>query len=99
MPDYQGEKQTLGEILLSASEITDEFVLDANLLRDEDGYIKRVGRKKKEKLQAVTFTIMLRVQSRFQTISVKPSRTIITGEESRGASKFKHVVAFEPEKL
>ena len=26
MSDYQGEKQTLGEILLSASEITDEFI-------------------------------------------------------------------------
>lgn len=99
IPDYQGEKQTLGEILLSASEIPDEFVLDANdLLRDKGWIYQKGGKKEERKAPSGHVYNYAEGPVTFPDDLSKPSRTIITGEGGRGASRFKHVVVFQPEK-
>jgi DNA (cytosine-5)-methyltransferase 1 len=96
---YSGKKTNLGDILLSPSKIPEEYMLSANDLLREKGWIYQKGAKKEPRKGRDGFTYQYSEGPvTFPDSKIKPSRTIITGEGGSGASRFKHVVIFKPTK-
>lgn len=86
-PDYNGNKVLLGDILESGK-IDKEFFID-DLTRWE--YFK--GAKKEKRVSADGYEYFYSEGAvTFPDPLDKPSRTIITGEGGKSASRFKHVI-------
>ena len=92
--NYQGERRTLGDIVVPASAVPDEyFVYDGQLKRWE--YLK--GAKREPRIDKKTGHEYFYSEGAmaFPDSLDKPSRTILTGEGGAGASRFKHIIQCE----
>ncbi len=88
-PNYEGQFTVLKDLILNG-EVTDEFYIDKNDL-DKWKYLK--GPKKEMRTNAQGFEYNYSEGGMiFPDPLDKPSRTIITGEGGKSASRFKHVI-------
>jgi len=92
--DFRGRRMTLGDVLVPADEVPEEFFVDsASLPRWR--YLK--GSKSEERTNRVTGFKYHYSEGRmaFPDSLDSPSRTILTGEGGSGPSRFKHVIQME----
>lgn len=95
---YDGPQQTLGDVLVPENEIPEEYFVPESQ-REKWEYLK--GSKKEKRTNKTTgfeYSYSEGAMS-FPDATDKPSRTILTGEGGRGASRFKHVVKCEDGRL
>ena len=87
---YKGRRRSLGDVVVDASEVPADFwVPDEQLPRWE--YLK--GSKREERTTRDGFTYWYSEGSMaYPDLLTNPSRTILTGEGGRGASRFKHII-------
>lgn len=91
MPQYDGQYKTLQDILVSEEEVSDEFYLQEDTL-DKWTYLKGAKNEKRYN-KANDFWYNYNEGSMvFPDALDRASRTIITGEGGKSASRFKHVV-------
>lgn len=89
-PVYNGPRKALGDILVPIEEVPEEFFIDDKNLAAWE-YLK--GGKKEERTTSTGFAYTYSEGPvAFPDPLDKPSRTILTGEGGRGASRTKHVV-------
>jgi DNA (cytosine-5)-methyltransferase 1 len=94
---YSGKFINLGDILLKEEKIPTEFFISKNEL-DKWKYLK--GSKKAERTTKAGHKYLYSEGSvTFPDALDRASRTIVTGEGGRGASRFKHVVETKSGKL
>lgn len=88
---FEGERRTLGDVLVPASEVPEEFYVPQDKL-ERWRYLK--GSKSEERINKQTgFKYHYSEGSMaFPDLLENPSRTILTGEGGAGASRFKHIV-------
>ena len=88
---YDGARKALGDVLIPLDEVPEEFFIEPEQLPKWE-YLK--GSKREERTNKKTgFTYWYSEgQMAFPDATDKPSRTILTGEGGRGASRFKHVI-------
>ena len=87
---YEGERRTLGDVLVPAADVPGEFWIDeAQLPRWE--YLKGAKREKRTARNGHEYYYSEGSMA-FPDLPENPSRTILTGEGGTGASRFKHVV-------
>ena len=88
---YDGARRVLGDVLVDEKDVPDEFFIESDKLPQWE-YLK--GAKHEERTNKKTgFTYTYSEGSMaFPDATDKPSRTILTGEGGRGASRFKHVI-------
>ena len=88
--DFHGERRTLGDVVVNASEVPEEFwVPDGQLPKWE--YLK--GSKREERVAKNGHHYWYSEGSMaYPDLLTNPSRTILTGEGGRGASRFKHII-------
>ena len=91
---YDGARKTLGDILIPLDEVPEEFFIEPEQLPKWE-YLK--GSKREERTNKKTgFTYWYSEgQMAFPDATDRPSRTILTGEGGRSASRFKHVIKCE----
>lgn len=91
---YDGVRKTLGDVLIPLDEVPEEFFIEPEQLPKWE-YLK--GSKREERTNKKTgFTYWYSEgQMAFPDATDRPSRTILTGEGGRGASRFKHVIKCE----
>lgn len=90
LPEYEGPKVTLGDILIDEENVPSDFFINKEKLKEWE-YLK--GAKKEERKTASGHTYYYTEGAMtFPDALDRPSRTIITGEGGMGASRFKHVV-------
>ena len=91
---YDGARKTLGDVLIPLDEVPEEFFIEPEQLSKWE-YLK--GSKREERTNKKTgFTYWYSEgQMAFPDATNRPSRTILTGEGGRGASRFKHVIKCE----
>lgn len=89
--DYQGEHKTLGDVLVHEDAVPEEYYVSKEALKQWE-YLK--GSKSEERVNKVSgFTYHYSEgKMAFPDSLDKPSRTILTGEGGRGASRFKHII-------
>jgi DNA (cytosine-5)-methyltransferase 1 len=88
-PNHEGDFTILRDIIQNG-EVTDEFYIDEN---DLDKWIYLKGPKKEMRKNADGFEYNYSEGGMIFPDSLdKPSRTIITGEGGKSASRFKHVI-------
>lgn len=92
--DYRGERRVLGDVLVPASDVPEEFYICEDKL-GRWRYLK--GSKSEERTNKQTgFKYRYSEGSMaFPDLLTKPSRTILTGEGGAGASRFKHIIQVE----
>lgn len=92
-PDSREDNVTLGDIVFPSSKVGDEFFLTPDSLVAKKGWIYLKGAKREARKGRDGFTYSYNEGPvNFPDPLNKPSRTIITGEGGKGASRFKHVV-------
>lgn len=98
IPNYHGPFQTLGQHLISDSDVPQEYFIDKNSL-EKWQYLK--GAKKEKRINKIAgFEYNYSEGSMVFPDSLdKASRTIITGEGGASPSRFKHVVKTKSGKL
>jgi len=87
---YAGERRVLGDVLVDSSDVPEEYwVPDEQLPRWE--YLK--GAKREERVAKNGHRYWYSEGSMaYPDLLTNPSRTILTGEGGRGASRFKHII-------
>lgn len=89
-PVYDGAHMTLGDVLVDAASVPEEFWIDETKLPSWE-YLK--GGKREERTTAAGYTYTYSEGPvAFPDPVASPSRTILTSEGGRGASRTKHVV-------
>jgi DNA (cytosine-5)-methyltransferase 1 len=87
---YSGKFQNLGDILLKEDKVPSEFFISSQELENWK-YLK--GSKKEERITKTGFKYKYSEGPvTFPDALDRASRTIVTGEGGRGASRFKHVI-------
>lgn len=89
-PMYDGEYRTIGDILVPASEVPEEFFITGDSLKTWE-YLKGGKREARTAKNGHEY-IYSEGPVAFPDPADKPSRTILTSEGGRGASRTKHVV-------
>lgn len=89
-PVYDGEYRTIGDILVPASEVPEEFFITGDSLKTWE-YLKGGKREARTAKNGLEY-IYSEGPVAFPDPADKPSRTILTSEGGRGASRTKHVV-------
>ena len=93
LPVYEGERLSLGQLLLPENEVPDDFFISNEDLPKWQ-YLK--GSKSEVRKSADGYEYKYTEGSMsFPDALDKPSRTIITGEGGNGPSRFKHVILTE----
>lgn len=89
--DYKGPRKTLGDVLVPEAEVPEDFYVPADQLPKWE-YLK--GSKREERTNKATGYKYFYSEGKmaFPDPLDKPSRTILTGEGGKGASRFKHVI-------
>lgn len=93
-PDYKGPFVSLGDILISESDVSDDFFIVES---DIEKWKYAKGGKKEKRINKTTgfeYNYSEGAMA-FPDSLEKPSRTIITGEGGAAPSRFKHVVLTE----
>ena len=89
-PQYSGKFQSLGDILLKEDKVPAEFFISPNELK---GWTYLKGSKKEKRTTKTGYEYNYSEGPvTFPDALDRASRTIVTGEGGRGASRFKHVV-------
>ncbi|WP_027382870.1 DNA (cytosine-5-)-methyltransferase [Epilithonimonas caeni] len=89
-PNYEGKRTLLKDILIPVDEVPQEYFIDESEI-DKWNYLK--GAKKEVRQSADGFSYNYGEGAMiFPDNLESPSRTIITGEGGKSASRFKHVV-------
>lgn len=97
--NYSGELTNLASVLQTPSKIPDVYILDADSLLREKGWIYLKGGKKELRKGTDGFTYRYSEGPvTFPDALDRASRTIVTGEGGSSPSRFKHVVKFKPTK-
>jgi DNA (cytosine-5)-methyltransferase 1 len=87
---YDGERQTLGDVVAKTKTIPVEYWIDDSQL-EKWRYLK--GSKREKRIAANGHEYWYSEgQMACPDLLTKPSRTILTGEGGRGASRFKHLI-------
>ncbi|MBM6696890.1 DNA (cytosine-5-)-methyltransferase [Bifidobacterium pullorum subsp. saeculare] len=89
-PVWNGERVTLGDVLVSADEVPAEFYIDDDKLASWT-YLKGAKKEQRTARTGYEYTYSEGPVA-FPDPLDMPSRTILTGEGGRGASRTKHVV-------
>lgn len=98
-PAYTGENTNLKDILLPASKIPFEYIIDHSSVMKHKGWKYLKGAKDEPREGTDGFVYSYKEGPMvFPDALDKPSRTIITGEGGATPSRFKHVVKFRPTK-
>jgi DNA (cytosine-5)-methyltransferase 1 len=98
-PNHNGEKITLGDVLITPRLVDEQFILSPESLLKEKGWIYLKGGKKEMRKTPQGFEYRYSEGPiTFPDDLSRASRTIITGEGGRSPSRFKHVVTFRPTK-
>ncbi len=88
---YEGERLTLGDVLVDEAEVSEEFFIEPDKLPQWE-YLKGAKREKRVNKQTGFEYTYSEGAMAFPDATDRPSRTILTGEGGRGASRFKHVI-------
>lgn len=92
--DYAGPRRTLGDVLIPEEEVPEAyFVPEEQLPRWE--YLKGSKREPRKDKRTGHEYFYSEGAMAFPDLPENPSRTILTGEGGRGASRFKHIVQCE----
>lgn len=89
-PNYDGPRQTLGDIIADLKDIPNDYFLDEDL--DKWSYLKGAKKEPRKKSNGEVFYYTEGPMS-FPDPLDKPARTIITSEGGKTASRFKHVIS------
>jgi len=90
IPQYSGKFQSLGDILLKEDKVPAEFFISPQELK---GWTYLKGSKKEKRTSKTGYEYNYSEGPvTFPDALDRASRTIVTGEGGRGASRFKHVV-------
>jgi len=90
VPQYRGKYQSLGDILIQEDKVPAEFFISPNELK---GWTYLKGSKKEKRTTKTGYEYNYSEGPvTFPDALDRASRTIVTGEGGRGASRFKHVV-------
>lgn len=89
-PVYHGFRMTLGDVLVPADEVPEEFFIDDGKLPAWE-YLKGAKKEQRTARNGYEYTYSEGPVA-FPDPLDAPSRTILTGEGGRGASRMKHVV-------
>ena len=96
-PNYDGEKTTLGDVLLKPSKIPQEYYISPEDVLKPKGWKYLKGAKKEQREGTDGFTYSYNEGAmKFPDPLDNASRTIITGEGGPTPSRFKHAVVFRP---
>jgi DNA (cytosine-5)-methyltransferase 1 len=91
--EYKGRYKTLGSILQNEKSVPSEFFISKEALESERGWVYLKGSKKEPRTTKSGFAYEYSEGPvTFPDALDRASRTIITGEGGKGASRFKHVV-------
>ena len=91
---YDGPRMTLGDVLVDENEVPEEFFIEPDKLPQWE-YLKGAKRERRvNKATGFEYTYSEGAMA-FPDATDRPSRTILTGEGGRGASRFKHVIRCE----
>lgn len=90
VPEYEGHRTTLGELLVDESEVPESFFIDDKSL-EEWKYLKGPKSEMRKTPEGFEYRYTEGGMA-FPDALDKPSRTIITGEGGTSPSRFKHVV-------
>lgn len=88
---YGGPRRTLGDVLVPEAEVPEEFFIEPGQL-PRWRYLKGAKREERTNKRTGFSYTYSEGQMAFPDATDRPSRTILTGEGGRGASRFKHVV-------
>lgn len=88
---YAGPRRTLGDVLVPESQIPEEFYIEPEKLPQWE-YLKGAKREKRINKKTGFEYLYSEGSMAFPDALDRPSRTILTGEGGRGASRFKHVI-------
>lgn len=91
---YTGPRMTLGDVLVDEADVPEEFFIEPEKLSRWE-YLKGAKREKRVNKQTGYEYTYSEGSMAFPDATDKPSRTILTGEGGRGASRFKHVIKCE----
>ena len=87
---YDGGRRTLGDVVVPASEVPNEFWVPESQLHKWE-YLK--GSKREERVTKEGHRYWYSEGSMaYPDLLTNPSRTILTGEGGNGASRFKHII-------
>ena len=92
--NYDGERKTLGDIIVPSPEVPKEFYVSRDKL-EKWKYLKgsKSEIRTKKAADGTEFTYRYSEGSMaFPDLLSNPSRTILTGEGGAGASRFKHII-------
>ena len=89
--DYRGERLVLGDVLVNEDEVPEEFFIEPEKLTQWE-YLKGAKHEKRVNKKTGFEYTYSEGSMAFPDSTEKPSRTILTGEGGRGASRFKHVI-------
>ena len=99
VPKYEGSVSNLSDILLNASEVPLEYLIEPESVLKEKGWKYLKGAKAEARKGTDDFEYEYKEGPMiFPDALDKPSRTVITGEGGSTPSRFKHVVKFKPTK-
>lgn len=87
---YTGQKTVLGDILVPPQDVPQQFWIDEDSL-SKWSYLKGAKKEQREAKSGFEYTYAEGPVT-FPDSLDKPSRTILTGEGGKGASRMKHVV-------
>jgi len=90
IPDFKGSEVVLKDVLESEEEVPKEFFISEKELTKWE-YLKGAKKEQRTSTSGHTYNYSEGPVT-FPDNLNKPSRTIVTGEGGRGASRFKHVV-------
>lgn len=90
-PVFNGTPQTLGEVLLDESKIPEGFYIDNESL-ERWIYLKGAKKEPRKNKRTGHEYVYSEGSMSFPDLLDQPSRTILTGEGGKSASRFKHVV-------
>lgn len=88
---YEGPRRTLGDVLVPEDEVPEEFYIEQDKLPQWE-YLKGAKREKRVNKKTGFEYMYSEGSMAFPDALDRPSRTILTGEGGRGASRFKHVI-------
>lgn len=91
---YTGPRMTLGDVLVDEADVPEEFFIEPEKLPQWE-YLKGAKRERRVNKQTGYEYTYSEGSMAFPDATDKPSRTILTGEGGRGASRFKHVIKCE----
>jgi DNA (cytosine-5)-methyltransferase 1 len=88
---FSGERKTLGDVVLTAAEVAEEYYVDADRVAEWE-YLK--GAKTIQRTHKGSGTVYNYAEGKmaFPDLLTNPSRTILTGEGGTSPSRFKHII-------